>query len=229
MTGPPRRLALRRARAVGAIDACDLFGRNSHIQCGRARRRRQTSRRRRRSATMTSHQICQIMREAAKVAKNAQTKPVGLFRGISMACSPARLSGLPRARQALPCASSRLDPRPGQDGEIERRRRRCRRPFERAAHPGSPVTIAQLLAMANAHDELRDLTQMPARMTAAPRPRPAARDAMREHRRLHPAGHAHQAQHIERHEGNIEADQPAPERSLARPSCRRKPNAFGNQ
>ena len=33
---------------------------------------------------MTSHQICQIMPKPPKVAKNAQTKPVALFLGISM-------------------------------------------------------------------------------------------------------------------------------------------------
>ena len=33
---------------------------------------------------MTSHQICQIMPKPAKVAKNAQIKPVGLFLGISI-------------------------------------------------------------------------------------------------------------------------------------------------
>src|ERR1700722_16484911 len=36
-------------------------------------------------ATMTSHQICQIMPKPPKLAKNAPIKPVGLFLGISIA------------------------------------------------------------------------------------------------------------------------------------------------
>src|SRR6202020_2639858 len=36
-------------------------------------------------ATMTSHQICQIIPKPPKLAKNAQMKPVGLFLGISLA------------------------------------------------------------------------------------------------------------------------------------------------
>src|ERR1700721_3380 len=36
-------------------------------------------------ATMTSHQICQIMPKPPKLAKNGKKTPVGLFLGISMA------------------------------------------------------------------------------------------------------------------------------------------------
>ena len=46
---------------------------------------------------------------------------------------------------------------------------------------------------------------------------------------LHAPGRAHQPQRIERHEGEIEADQPAPEGGLAEPSSSVKPKALGNQ
>ena len=36
------------------------------------------------SATAASHQMCQIIAKPAMVAKKAQTKPVALFRGISI-------------------------------------------------------------------------------------------------------------------------------------------------
>src|SRR4051794_4182456 len=44
---------------------------------------------------------------------------------------------------------------------------------------------------------------------------------------LHTPGHAHQAQHVERHEREIEADQPAPERGLAPAFVEREAERLG--
>ena len=41
--------------------------------------------------------------------------------------------------------------------------------------------------------------------------------------------HAHQADHIEGHEGDVETDEPAPERGRPQRSSSLKPNALGNQ
>jgi hypothetical protein len=44
---------------------------------------------------------------------------------------------------------------------------------------------------------------------------------------LQAAGHAHQPGDIERHEGEMEADEPAPERGLPQRSSSLKPKALG--
>ena len=46
---------------------------------------------------------------------------------------------------------------------------------------------------------------------------------------LHPARRSHQAQRVQRHEGQVEPDEPAPEDRLAERSLSLKPNALGNQ
>ena len=98
-----------------------------------------------------------------------------------------------RARSALgkalgaPIIVYALDLR--QDGEIEHRRGRRRRPFERAAHPGVAGHIAQLLAIANAEDELGDLTQDAGQNDRrAQMPQPEARDAIPARRNVASAG-----------------------------------------
>ena len=44
---------------------------------------------------------------------------------------------------------------------------------------------------------------------------------------LHAPGHAHQAEHIERHEGDMEADEPAPERALPQRFVEREAERLG--
>ncbi len=121
---------------------------------------------------------------------------------------------LRRALLHAPVGVLALDMR--QHGEVEGRRRRGRRPFQRAAVPGIAGHVAQLLAVADADHELRDLQH------------DAGQDDGRADRRdqqpgmpcrhvvvLHAPRHAHEAQDVERHEGQVEADEPAPERGLA--------------
>src|SRR5205085_9467158 len=100
--------------------------------------------------------------------------------------------------------------------EVEAWRRRGRRPFERAPVPRIAGRVAKRLAPADADDELRDLQdysdQNDGRAAGRDQqPRPPSCDIVV----LHATGHSHQAQNVERHEGDVEADEPAPERGLA--------------
>ena len=110
-----------------------------------------------------------------------------------------------------------------QHGEIPGRRRRCGRPFERTAVPGIAGDVTALIARADADDELHD------RQHDAGENHQRA-DESDQHQRLpaglgimlHPPRRAHQAQRVKRHEGEIEADEPAPERRLAEPFVQRE-------
>ena len=119
----------------------------------------------------------------------------------------------PRALH-LPERVDRLDP--GQHREIVGRRRRRGRPLQGSTVPRVAGQVAALLARADADIELRDLAEDAAENDDGP--------GLRDQQQRLPArvgdvlqapGHAHQAQHIERHEGEIEADEPAPEAGLA--------------
>ena len=136
----------RAARAaVGAVDARDLVGRNDVLVAvapGEHDEGREGADERR---APTIHQMCQISAKPMMVAKNAQTKPVGLLRGISIVLVVAarrRAALLERALLDAPVGVLALDV--GQHGEVEGRRRRRRRPFQRAAVPGIAGHVAQL-------------------------------------------------------------------------------------
>src|SRR3982074_1151371 len=105
-----------------------------------------------------------------------------------------------------------------QHGEIERRWRRGGGPFERPSIPGVAGLVAQLFAAANADDELGDLKPDAAHdecRTAGGHDQP--RTPYRHVVVLHPPGHTEQAEDIKRHKGDVEADQPTPERRLTKP------------
>src|SRR5215471_254939 len=93
-------------------------------------------------AKAASHQMCQIMAKPKKNAKKAHTTPVGLFRPQRV-----RLEG---ALFCHPIGIPAVDP--WKHGEVEGRRRRGRRPLERAPVPGIARHIAKLLPIAEAHD-----------------------------------------------------------------------------
>src|SRR5258708_23718398 len=118
----------------------------------------------------------------------------------------------------------------GQDREVEDRRWRGSRPFQRAPVPGIAGAVAQLFAPAYADDELRDLkddTDHDQNGAEGRDDQPGA--PLRDIVVLHSPRHAEKAQDIKRHEGDIEADQPEPERRLAETimqpetECLRKP------
>jgi hypothetical protein len=118
-----------------------------------------------------------------------------------------------RALLGLPIGVALFDS--GQHREVEGGRRRGRRPLQRAPVPGIAGCVAQLLAMAEADHELRDLQPDSCEDDG---------DAGGRHEQpgmplgnivmLHAPRHAHKAQHVEGHEGQIETEQPAPERGL---------------
>ena len=90
-------------------------------------------------------------------------------------------------------------------------------PFERPAIPGVAGLVAQLLAPANADDELDDLKHDSARDQARAecgndQPGVPFRHVIV----LHSPRHAEQSKDIKRHEGDVEADQPAPECCLSK-------------
>src|SRR5262249_18414358 len=104
----------------------------------------------------------------------------------------------------------------GQDAEIPSRRRRRRGPFQGAAVPRIPGDIAEFLATLNRHDELHDLTDDTGENNngtsrSHQEPRLPGDDVVV----LQAPRHAHQADHIERHEGEVKTDEPAPERTPA--------------
>ena len=69
--------------AVGPVDARDLVGRNDVLVLSRQANTTKVAKAPT-NATATIHQMCQISAKPMMVAKKAQTKPVGVFRGISM-------------------------------------------------------------------------------------------------------------------------------------------------
>src|SRR5450631_4723215 len=96
------------------------------------------------------------------------------------------------------------------------RRWRCRGPFQRPPVPGIAGAVAQLLAVPDTDDELHDLKDDSDQDQDRPKrghdqPRPPRRDIVV----LHSPGHAEKSEPIKRHEGDIEADQPEPERRFA--------------
>jgi len=181
--------------------------------------------------TLASHQMCQISAKPTTTAKKAVTKPVALFFGISTgsylragvgssfvtcarlllfqnASSPATLAG---TQSSMPAAATPS-------------------PFERAAVPRITGHVAQLLAITDRHNELHDLANDADQDDSGAecrryQPRLPGQIVVM----LHAPGHAHQAQHVERHEGDIEADEPAPERGFAPTFVELEPNTLGNQ
>ena len=116
----------------------------------------------------------------------------------------------------LPEGIDRLDA--GQHGEIVGRGRRRGRPLQGPAVPRVAGQVAAALARADADVELCDLAEN----ADEDDDRPGLRDQQqrlpaRVGDVLEAPGHAHQAQGVERHEGEIEADEPAPEAGLAEP------------
>ncbi len=104
------------------------------------------------------------------------------------------------------------------DGEVEHRRRRRHDPFERAAVPRVAGVIAQGVAAADGDDELRNLAadaDEDQNGAAAGEDHPGApgRNVIV----LHAARHALEPEHVERHEGDVEASHPEPEGGLAEP------------
>src|SRR5262249_44393332 len=100
-------------------------------------------------------------------------------------------------------------------GEVKGGWRRGRRPPERARVPWIAGHIAKPLLRSEAHDELRDLTgdSNPHEDDACFRnkhPRIPGGDIVM----LQAPRRTHEPHDVERHEGQIEADHPAPERGL---------------
>jgi len=116
-----------------------------------------------------------------------------------------------------------------QMGEIPRRRRGRGRPFERTTVPRIPRHIAIKFAPANTHGELH------ASQCYTEEDQQGARQCD-EHERLpmhvrivlHAPRRAHEAQCVKRREGEVEAEEPAPETALPSRSFSVKPKAFGN-
>src|SRR5690606_37803793 len=95
-------------------------------------------------------------------------------------------------------------------------RRRTGRPFERAAAPRVAGFVTKLVASPDADAELdqhRGDADRDYRGAEAGDDEPYLQAGVVEH--AHPAGHAHQAKDVERHEGEPEARHPAPEADLA--------------
>src|SRR5690242_13273718 len=104
----------------------------------------------------------------------------------------------------------------GEYGEVEWWWRGRRRPFQRAAVPRIADHIPQLVSIANADNELRDLTNRAGQQDqhtygGHQHPRIPRRHIVM----LHSASHTEQTGRVKRDEGNIEAYQPTPERGLA--------------
>ncbi len=102
------------------------------------------------------------------------------------------------------------------EGEIVCGRRRRGRPFQRPTVPGIAGHVAQSLAANDAdgdlHEESRD-TQKNEKGANSCDDKPDLKGGIIEH--TQPARHAHQPEHIERHEGEPEAHHPEPEGHLA--------------
>ena len=172
-------------------------------------------------------------RSPKTVAKKASTTPIGVDRGSWMSCA----SRLPVAAASCACllhapvGIRALDL--GRTREVPRRRRRGDRPFERAAVPRIAGPVARAVAVADA--DVRAAATGAARCRPAMTSAPAIATSISGCQPvsvvvLHAPRRAHQAEHIERHEGEVEADQPAPERApCPSRSSSVKPNALGNQ
>ncbi len=94
----------------------------------------------------------------------------------------------------------------GEHREVEGRRRGRCRPFEGASIPRIAGLVAKLLTPANADDELRNLQNYSDKDDR----RAAGRDQQpwmpgRDIVVLHATGHSHEAEDVERHEGDVEA------------------------
>src|SRR4029077_454549 len=83
---------------------------------------------------------------------------------------PLRRQLLPLDGEALDLPVRLLTSDIRQHGEIESRRGRCGRPFERAAVPGIAGLVAQGVALANADHELDDLGDSPINKMMTPSP-----------------------------------------------------------
>ncbi|KAG1402222.1 hypothetical protein G6F59_012932 [Rhizopus arrhizus] len=104
----------------------------------------------------------------------------------------------------------------GHHGEVVERRRRRRGPFQRACIPRVAGQVGGLLAVADRHGHLDDLAQdAGADDEGTCSGHQQQRLVGRVDGALQTTGHAHEAQHVHRHEGHVEADEPAPERALA--------------
>src|SRR6202047_3503298 len=106
----------------------------------------------------------------------------------------------------------------GEHREVEGRRRGGGRPFEGASIPRIADLVAKLLTSANADDELRDLQDYSDKDDRGAdgrdqQPRMPGRNIIV----LHAASHSHEAEDVKRHESDVEACDPAPERRLAKP------------
>ena len=141
---------------VGAVDARDLFGRNlvfGAVAPGEDDEGRE-------SADEADDDEPPDVPDHAEPREGGEERADEAGRRCSAAsrsaCRPARRRTLPSLARALlhaPIVVDALDLR--QHGEIEGRRRRGRRPFERAARPGIAGRVAQLFAIADADDELQ--------------------------------------------------------------------------
>ena len=87
-------------------------------------------------------------RRCSSALRSARTRAL---RRLTLLCARALLPG--------PIGVSAGDMR--QDGKVPGRRRRRRRPFQRAAVPRIAGHVAELLAVADRHDELHDLADDP--------------------------------------------------------------------
>ena len=129
-------------------------------------------------------------------------------RVIRLLAQPRRFA---RAALGLPIVFRLLDLR--QHGEIEHRRRRGRRPFERAAVPRIAGHVAQRVLSNDAHDELSHLADDGAdenENAKAGNQNPGT--PFRHIIMLKPPGHAEDSDNVQGHEGDIEADKAEPER-----------------
>ncbi len=102
------------------------------------------------------------------------------------------------------------------EGEVVVRRRRRGGPFQRAAAPRVACHIAQLFAPAEAHVELHqraENAQQDQERAGCRSDKPHLQRGIIEMAQA--TRHAHQAEHVQRHEGQVEAHHPEPERALA--------------
>ena len=170
------------------------------------------------------HQMCQISAKPVTTAKNALTKPVGaVLRHLDrLVLARLRWLSLCRVRALLRCSNSASRSATWgrtakfQAGGGDAVDHSSVRPFQ-----GSPVTSRSCSRCADRHDELHDLADDARQNDDGTdrrhhQPRLPSENVVM----LHAPGHAHQAQHIERHESEMEADEPAPERTPC-PSVRR--------
>jgi len=162
---------------------------------------------------MASHQMCQITANPVDGGKEGADHP-GRRIARHLDCLVARLvhklALLERTLLHAPIGFGAMHV--GKHREIERRRRRQSRPFQRPAVPWIAGDVAALVAGPYRDVELHD------REDDAGKDEQCA-DKRGDHVRLpvrivimlHPPRRAHQAEDVERQEGKPEADEPAPE------------------